>query len=671
MPLPKPVLDNRNFDQLVAEGRALIPRQAPMWTDHNTSDPGITLVELFAWLTEMDLFRLDRISDEQLRGFLRLVGSAPLPAQVAMTTLLLTSPVETDLPAGLQLGSDGLTALFQTTQARVVSSAQLVELQAANGDTFGHVNLLGTGFAPFAGDVAPGAAFHLGFDRALATAGRRLGLWVWTENHRADAHTRQRLIEEHARAVAASAVGIGCAPAEDAPWQHYESALRWEYHAGGDVWKALPGVADQTRALTLTGPIDFDMPADHALGGVDTTRFWLRAVWISGQPDCRPRLLRIGFNAVTAANAIDRPAVVLPRSQGRANALHDLGFHPVVPGSCDVSCEVGGVAEGDWQEVVGFDVSGAHDDHVMLDAERGRLHFGDGRRGRVPPAGAVMSVICRSGGGLAGNVAAHLLERWCDDAHNRALVTNWTTTAPLLAIEQPFAADLGAEAETLRAAIARVVGGLRLPSRATTLDDFESFARSVPGVAVARARALADHHPGFPCYRAAGNITVVIVPDCPGPRPMPTPGMCRAVLRYLELRRTPATEVHVIAPTYAEVRVVATVSAEDGQLTHRLRAVIVAALDRFLHPLHGGEDGLGWPVGRDVYRSEILALLARIPGIACVQSLGLQGPQDAEPRCANLPVCDDSLVVAGTHAIHVLGATPIRLVDRSIPNECP
>jgi len=49
MPLTLPVLDDRSFDDLVAEARALIPALAPEWTNHNPSDPGITLIELFAW----------------------------------------------------------------------------------------------------------------------------------------------------------------------------------------------------------------------------------------------------------------------------------------------------------------------------------------------------------------------------------------------------------------------------------------------------------------------------------------------------------------------------------------------------------------------------------------------------------------------------------------------
>ena len=74
MALQLPVLDNRTYDELVAEGRRLIPRHAPGWTDHNASDPGITLLELFAWLTETSIYRLDRLSEASYRSFLHLLG---------------------------------------------------------------------------------------------------------------------------------------------------------------------------------------------------------------------------------------------------------------------------------------------------------------------------------------------------------------------------------------------------------------------------------------------------------------------------------------------------------------------------------------------------------------------------------------------------------------------
>jgi hypothetical protein len=74
MALTLPNLDDRSWDELVAEGRSLIPNWAPDWTNHNAADPGITLIELFAYLSEMLMYRLNRISDESLRAFLRLIN---------------------------------------------------------------------------------------------------------------------------------------------------------------------------------------------------------------------------------------------------------------------------------------------------------------------------------------------------------------------------------------------------------------------------------------------------------------------------------------------------------------------------------------------------------------------------------------------------------------------
>src|SRR5262249_37113144 len=152
---------------------------------------------------------------------------------------------------------------------------------------------------------------------------------------------------------------------------------------------------------------------------------------------------------------------------------------------------------------------------------------------------------------------------------------------------------------------------------------------------------------------------------------MPTPGVLWAVQQYLDRRRSPGTELHVVAPTYTPVKVSATLQAQAGFDPQALRAAALEALARFFDPLRGGPDGSGWPIGRDVFRSEVMALLATVPGVSCVPGLGLQGEQDCEPRCGNLPVCDDNLIAAGNHIINVLGAAPMRIVDRSIPHECP
>jgi hypothetical protein len=74
MTLPIPNLDDRTFDQLVAEARSLIPKNYPTWTDHNLSDPGMALLELFAFLTEAVIYQTNQIPDRTLEHFAALVG---------------------------------------------------------------------------------------------------------------------------------------------------------------------------------------------------------------------------------------------------------------------------------------------------------------------------------------------------------------------------------------------------------------------------------------------------------------------------------------------------------------------------------------------------------------------------------------------------------------------
>src|SRR5205085_544754 len=77
MSLPQPNLDDKTFAALVAEATKLIPRHAPDWTDHNRHDPGITFVELFSWLAEMQQFYLNRVGDESYIKFQKTARTPP------------------------------------------------------------------------------------------------------------------------------------------------------------------------------------------------------------------------------------------------------------------------------------------------------------------------------------------------------------------------------------------------------------------------------------------------------------------------------------------------------------------------------------------------------------------------------------------------------------------
>src|SRR6476659_8635004 len=107
MVLPAPNLDDRTFQDIVDEAKRLIPRYTPEWTNHNVSDPGVALIELFAWMSEMVLYRVNQVPDRLFVHFLNLVGIEPFPPSVARADITFWLSAAQDdtitVPAGMQV----------------------------------------------------------------------------------------------------------------------------------------------------------------------------------------------------------------------------------------------------------------------------------------------------------------------------------------------------------------------------------------------------------------------------------------------------------------------------------------------------------------------------------------------------------------------------------------
>jgi hypothetical protein len=91
MPITVPAIDRRRYDDLVAEAIARIGVTTPEWTNFNRSDPGITLIELFAFLTESLLYRANLIPERNRRAFLSLLGVPLQPATSARGLVTLAN----------------------------------------------------------------------------------------------------------------------------------------------------------------------------------------------------------------------------------------------------------------------------------------------------------------------------------------------------------------------------------------------------------------------------------------------------------------------------------------------------------------------------------------------------------------------------------------------------
>ncbi|MEY9697568.1 putative phage baseplate assembly protein [Bradyrhizobium diazoefficiens] len=307
-----------------------------------------------------------------------------------------------------------------------------------------------------------------------------------------------------------------------------------------------------------------------------------------------------------------------------------------------------------WRQRNSFLASGPADCHFVLAAGSAAVHFGDGQNGRVPCEGECMIAVALQTAGAAGNLAANDKTLCLDTGqYNAELFDDPTAVAGQLHLTNPQPASGGVDEETLTHAEGRAAQMLQVPSRAVTLQDCEVLAKQTPGTCIARAIALANHCAALPCYGALGIVTVVIVPRLPVGRPVPSTGLLNAVSAYLSRRHVIGTRIDVMGPDYLEIAAIAQVKVFSGQNKTAVRDAIVEGLQKFLDPLEGGPDGKGWPLGRDVYTSEVLDVIARIPGVDHVQSLQLAVP-GSDAQCGNVCLSPLALTVSGVHQIEVI-----------------
>jgi predicted phage baseplate assembly protein len=693
MSFPLPDLDDRRWDDLVAEGLSLVTLLAPEWTDFNAHDPGVTLIELFSWLTEMSIYQLNRVGDAERRKFLALVGVRPGPPREAETVLafaLAAGRAPRALPEGLEfqgVGPARRAVGVRTLGALTVVPGQLRAVQVDDGtgprDLTGRWQR-GASFPLFGNDPRPGAALYLGFDTPFPPD-VPVSLAFTVADPDASRREREGLLveaRERREACLRPPPGAPCGPAAPAPETaeevppHHSVSLVWEYPPAAGGWAALAAVdEDTTRALTLDGRVVIRVPgasAARALGHVAEPLYYLRVRFASGAYDAAPALLGLAFNGVAAAQAVvpDRattappadsplPVESLSAGTGWPNLNLNLSQAPVVSSSVRVFSREAGAWQA-WELRADLDASGRNDRHAVLDPTQGTLAFGDGEHGWVLPRGAEVVACSLSTLAGDGNLATGTAFSLSDNARNRALLgpaTPADVKGDLAGVTNTVALAGGAAAETLTHAEGRAFGLAEVVTRAVTLADVEALALATPGTRVARALALANVHPDFPCLLAPGVVTLIVVPFLPVARPSPSPGLLRAVSAALSRRRVIGTRTEVIGPNYTEVTVRATVALSPGASASETPRRVVAALATFLDPLTGGPAGGGWPFRRDVVRAEVMAVIAGTSGVAHVASISLSA-DGGPPQCGNLCLGFAGLVASGAHQITVAGEIP-------------
>jgi predicted phage baseplate assembly protein len=648
-----PQIDDRRYDDIVTEIRTRIARYAPewrpgeaAWTDVNENDPGITLAQVFAWQADMLLYRLNRVPELAYIKFLELIGIELTPAQPAQAEV--TFPVAAThtaavvrVPARSQLTADpqdgGAPVVFETVRGLVALRAALKSVMVFDGSQYlsrtADNEAAERGYEPFGPRPDREAALLLGFDDSAALPAEILDLAV--------------VVMPGAQAASRQYVPCGGNPLAFAP-----ATVVWEYQTPGG-WTRLNVLKDETLAFTRSGHVSVRLPAagiaiKTKLQPADPLPFyWLRARLLTSQYERAPRLLAVRTNTVAVEAAETLTDEVLGGSDGSRNQVFQLSGKPVVKGSLQLDIEESDRGFERWTEVDDLFGSGPADRHYVLNRSTGEIFTGDGVRGAIPvayvnnPTGNVIARLYRVGGGKRGNVAAGAIATMAYrvDGIDENGVRN---------LQPAFA---GSEEETLDEARKRAPRSLKSRERAVTAEDFETLAQAAGNVQ--RAKALPLFHPDFPNDRIPGVVSVVVVPDADGPRPMPSEGTLKSVCAYLDERRLLTTELYVVKPGYQEIVVRGDVVAANDADLAEVADAIDAQLTAYFHPLRGGEDGQGWPFGGRIYYSRVYQRVFAVPGVASIARLVVVLDGIEQPECADVPIAAHGLLYSGEHQVSV------------------
>lgn len=436
----------------------------------------------------------------------------------------------------------------------------------------------------------------------------------------------------------------------------------WEYRTAVG-WNEL-GVLDETGGFQRSGMIQFIGQRDAAaVEGMGGTLQRIRARLKQGEKTRPTRVAGLWLNAIWGLQRTNVLGEVLGTSDGNPGQSYRFTRQPVLEGETvevrewtgrglDWESVVRDLPAADWREETSlmpdatktiwvrwharphlYD-SGPLDRHYTVERTKGLLRFGDGRQGRIPPAGCRINTSYTNGGGLSGNVLA-------------GAVTELRTGIPyVVGVTNPVAAAGGAASERPEEVRERGAQSLRHRDRAVSAQDFEWLAREA-SPEVARARCLAGGRGG----EERGGVSLLVIPHSADPRPQATPELQRRVREHLAAR-APATvsrRIRIAEARYVPVGVVAAIVPLRAGEAAQVEARLMARLNNFLHPLNGGAEGRGWGFGEALYLSQLAALIEKTPGVDYAPRIMLR--VEGEVFGDFVPVADDALIAAGDHEI--------------------
>lgn len=602
--IPEIVLDTEEFREIFEEARCKIASIYPEWTDYNYHDPGITMLEMFAWLKEGQQFYMDQTGEEQKAKFLKLLGAKRLVKEPAHA--MLTMDIEKDmiLPKGTKFYAD--TICYEAMKQNYILKEDITKCFYARDKImeyidrkqleFGHkLKLYMFGNEPHRGD-----AFYIGLQETLPT-GIEVSVFF-------DLFTEYEV--ERNLLLAKPKV----------PFVQF-----CVEYLTKDGWEEVKELEDTTYGFLQDGQIFFQLEKDMVKGMVfGEDGYFIRIRILNGLYDVPPVLTGFGMNIlevvqtdhivehiVTAVERTDRGKVCvkgdtflsiygdndifaavddrlyevpvvqkymeaentscsfvfeLPKEVSECSKVHVVSYAPsekqvrvigegngypsqsyqlydelLVYDSFEIMVrEEDSEAFTIWDKVQDFAGSTPIDKHYVLDTREGILRFGNSIHG-LAPCGEIRIISYVRTLGSNGKVKANKINRLVDEIPINAVLTNTKNSWG------------GRMEETFEESFIRVQKELKNPVTAVTYEDYEKYVKKTPGLMIASCKVLTPQQVKeiFPYYDESA-ITVVVKPYAKQLKKELMGIYKKNILAYLEQFRMTGTSVYLIRPQYIE-----------------------------------------------------------------------------------------------------------------------
>jgi hypothetical protein len=696
MPFVVPQIAHSSYRELVQDALDRIPVHTPEWTNQDDHDPGVTLIQLFAHMTEVLNYRCNLIPERNRAKFLQLLQVQLRPAQAARGLVAFSRPSglaeteslprETLLRAGrVEFRTAGALSVLPV-EGRLYLKRRLPEARRAEVDALYlrlYPDLVAEGATldyyetePF---ELPGAGVTLPvIDLVEDTADAALWLALLARPGDSPAALRAELAHK--------VLTLGVLPAQDAdaltmPPAGFEpegadgllfqvpvasgDGVRYERLEArpdanllvdaGTVELKLPDAARLTYVEDLD-PLEpgvSDLPpslADTDDAGRLITWIRIRAPEVEralAQPGRQSQLAaRFSWIGINAARVQQRALVRAERladGTGEPDQRVRLVHAPVLPDSVTVAVNGEPWTRIDDLAAAGPEVEG-HAPRLGTATETSASGAAQAptRVYRLDPESGLIEFGNGSFGTRPPRRAA-IVASYAYGGGRAGVVgigaIDKGELPPGIKATNPVPTWGGDEAERIADAEYRIPRVLRHRDRLVSAEDFRDIAFETPGVDLGRLEVLPLLHPSQIGVDTPGVVTLLLIPrfDAEHPEtPEPDRQFLDAVCRHLDPRRLVTTELHLRGPAYrglwASVGVDVVQGREQGPVLERAEVEV----RRFLSPLAGGFDGAGWPLQKTVEPGEILATVARVDGVSRVAEV-LLGDADGN-TIASLPL---------------------------------